>query len=138
MRKSLVASFALAAAVPGGTALAVDIEAPSKKEVGEKATVVASDLKPGRYSLMLVSDRAPTTRSACVARIDGPERTRHHRVVLDGKIPKRLTCWENNSVKLGKVKVRPGRYHLVVAVKAGPAGFKVNRSFVRHRLRITD
>jgi hypothetical protein len=138
MRKSLVVSVVLAAAVPGGTALAADIEGPSKKEVGEKLGVVASDLKPGRYSLILVSDRAPTARSACVRRLDGPERTRHHQVIFDGRIPKTLTCWENNSVKLGKVKVTPGRYHLVVAVLAGPAGFKTDRSFVRQALRITD
>jgi hypothetical protein len=138
MRKSLGVSLVLAAvAVPAGTAVAAEIAAPSKKEVGDQLTVVASELKPGRYSLILVSDKAPTTRSACVARIDGPERTRHHRVVLDGKIPKTLTCWENNSVKLGKIKVTPGRYHLVVAVQAGPAGFKANRSFVRSALRIT-
>lgn len=55
---------------------------------------------------------------------------------LKGTIPKRLSCYENNSVRLGKVKVTPGAYHLLVAVQFGPTGSSDKGSFMRRALTI--
>lgn len=109
---------------------------PTAARVGDTVTVSAHDLKPGRYSLTLVADDRPTKRSACVARLTGRRRATAGSVRLRAEIPRRLTCWENNKVKLGTVKVTPGAYHLVVGVPDGPSGFDVDHSLFRRALRV--
>jgi hypothetical protein len=123
-----------------GTALAeADLDiTPRKAEVGQWVYASASGLKSGRYGLFLVADARPTPHSACLAHLGERERTRKHHVYLGGKIPKRLTCYEGINQKLGTVKTRPGRYHLVVAVPVGPAGFDGAKSFVRKKFKIVD
>jgi hypothetical protein len=109
---------------------------PKKAEVGEWAYASASGLKSGRYALILVANSRPTENSACLAHLGKRHHTDDGHVYLGGKIPKRLTCYEGIDQKLGTVKTRPGKYHLVVAVPAGPAGFKINKSFVRRKFRV--
>jgi hypothetical protein len=66
----------------------------------------------------------------------GPTKTPAASLKLSGHIPKKLTCSENDSVRLGKVAVTPGAYHLVVAVPSGPSGSDVKYSFVRRPLSV--
>jgi hypothetical protein len=119
------------------TALAADLDtAPKKADVGDLVFAHAKHVKKGRYSLFLVYDKSPTTNSACVRRIGERHKSEDGNVSFAGRIPKHLVCWENNSTKLGTIRTKPGRYHLVVAVQQGPAGANSNFSFVRHKLRI--
>jgi hypothetical protein len=139
MGKTLKVFIAVLALMGLGTAtaLAADLDtAPKKADVGDLVFAHAKHVKHGRYSLFLVSDRSPTTNSACVRRIGERHESEEGQVAFRARIPKHLTCWENNSVKLGTIRTKPGRYHLVVAVQAGPAGYDPHFSFVRHKLRI--
>ena len=126
---ALVACSATVAAAPA-------LSAVRSVRVGDTVTLKASGFEPGRYALVLVADDRPTRRSACVARVAGRKQTTGGRVTLRGEIPRRLTCWENNSVKLGRVKTSPGKYHLVVGVPDGPAGFDGDHSFLRRAITI--
>jgi hypothetical protein len=118
------------------TALAAKLSAPSKAKVGDTVTAKASGLKAGRYALTLVADIQPSQGASCVARIGKRQRTSGGRVEISGKIPKRTTCYQGNGSKLGKVKVTPGDYHLVVSVPDGPTGSSGTHSFVRRALKI--
>ena len=109
---------------------------PKKAEVGEWAFASASGLKSGRYGLILVANARPTETGACLAHLGKRRHTDDGHVYLGGKIPKRLTCYEGINQKLGTVKTLPGKYHLVVAVPVGPAGFKTSKSFVRRKFRV--
>jgi hypothetical protein len=124
-----------------GTALAAraDLDiSPKKAEVGDAVFARATHLKKGRYALFIVADRRPTLHSACVRRLTKRHRTDEHSVSFRAHVPKHLTCWENNSVRLGTVRTRPGRYHLIVAVPDGPAGYNVRFSFARHKFRVVS
>jgi hypothetical protein len=137
VRRIAVAILALAlVAVPA--AFGAKLKAPSKAQVGDKVTAKASGLKSGKYTLRIVADDQPQgARSFCAARLAGPKQTtKSGRVKLRGTIPKKLSCYENNSVRLGKVKVTPGSYHLLVAVQFGPTGSEPKHSFVRRALTI--
>lgn len=137
--KFLIALLALSVVGTGTAFAAADLDiSPRKAEVGQWVFASASGLKSGRYGLILVSDSRPTATSACLAHLGERERTRDGHVYLGGKIPKRLTCYEGINQKLGTVRTRPGRYHLVVAVPVGPAGFKANKSFVRRKFRVVE
>ena len=125
-----------ACAVASAAACSVATAATTSARVGTILTVRAHDLEPGRYALTLVSDDRPTRQGSCLARMADPTRTHGGKVTLSGKVPRRLTCYEGNGTKLGRVKVTPGAYHLVVAVPDGPAGFDADHSFVRRALRI--
>jgi hypothetical protein len=127
---TVVALFALS-----GAALAAALGGPKKASVGDSVTGVGTKLKAGRYVLRLAADDTPQ-RTACVARIGKRTKTVKGRVSIAGAVPKRLTCWENDSVKLGTVKVKAGRYHLVLGVPDGPSGFSARKSFARHALKI--
>lgn len=119
------------------TSLAADLDiAPKKADVGDLVAAHATHVKKGKYSLFLVLDKRPTTTGACVRRIGERHKSEDGSVSLGGRIPKHLVCWENNSVKLGTIRTRPGKYHLVVGVQSGPAGYDARFSFVRHKLRI--
>jgi hypothetical protein len=134
--KVLLAVLALIA-LGTGTALAADLDtAPKKADVGDLVFAQAKGVKHGNYALFLVLDRRPTTNGACVRRLGERHESNDGRVGFRARIPKHLVCWENNSVKLGTIRTRPGKYHLVVAVPAGPAGYDPRFSFVRHKLRI--
>jgi hypothetical protein len=134
--KRVLIALLVAVALPVGIASAAKLSGPSKARVGDTVHVTAKGLKAGRYALTLVSDSHPTLRSSCVARLAGPTRTSSGRLALSGVIPGKLTCWENDSVKLGRVKVTPGAYHLIVAVPDGPSGYNVKYSFVRRALTV--
>ena len=135
MRRLLVALLALSLlAVP--VAFAAKLKSPKKAHVGDSVTANASGLKAGRYALTLASDSTPGPRAACVARVAGLKRAVDGKVELTGDIPAHVRCWENNSVKLGRVKVTPGAYHLIVAKPDGPSGFDAQHSFVRRALTI--
>ena len=118
-----------------GAALAASLSGPRKASVGDSVTGVGTKVKPGRYVLRLVLD-STLQRTACVARIGKRTAAAHGRVSITGKVPQRLRCWENDSVKLGTVKVKPGKYHLVLGVPDGPSGFGAKGSFARHALKI--
>jgi hypothetical protein len=119
------------------TAFAADLDtAPKKADVGDLVFAHAKDVKKGRYSFFLVLDRRPTPRGACVRRLGERHKSEDGQVSFAARIPKHLVCWENNSVKLGTIRTRPGKYHLVVAVQSGPAGYDPRFSFLRHKLRI--
>jgi hypothetical protein len=137
MKRALPALLLAAAlALPAGIALAAKLTAPSSARVGQLVSVKATGLNSGRYTLTLVTDNPPGQRAACVARLAGPSRPSSGKLILGGTIPKKLQCWENDSVKLGTSKVTPGAYHLVVAVPDGPSGFSAKHSFVRRALTI--
>ena len=110
--------------------------APPTARIGATVTAKASGLKPGAYALTLVWDKSPGLHGACVARLATARAVAGH-VRLSGRIPRKLTCWENDSVRLGVVGTAPGPYHLIVAVPDGPSGFDVRYSFVRRAIRIT-
>ena len=134
--KVLIAVLALTGLCTA-TALAADLDtAPKKADVGDLVFAHAKGVKKGKYSLFLVLDKRPTANGACVRRIGERHKSEDGNVSFAGRIPKHLVCWENNSVKLGTIRTVPGRYHLVVAVQAGPAGYDARFSFVRHKLRI--
>ncbi len=134
--KFLLALLALTA-LGTGTALAADLDsAPRKADVGDLVFAHAKEVKHGRYGLFLVLDARPTTNGACVRRLGERHESENGNVSFAARVPKHLVCWENNSVKLGTIRTRPGKYHLVVAVPAGPAGYDVRFSFVRHKLTI--
>src|SRR4051812_17641814 len=119
------------------TALAADLDtAPKKADVGDLVFAHAKGVKKGRYSLFLVLDRRPTPRGACVRRLGERHKSEDGQVSFAARIPKHLRCYENNSVKLGTIRTKPGKYHLVVAVQSGPAGYDPRFSFLRHKLRI--
>jgi hypothetical protein len=127
---TLVAVLALA-----GVALAASLTGPKKASIGDSVTGVGTKLHAGRYVLRLAADDTPQ-RTACVARIGKRKAAVKGRVSITGTVPKQLRCWENDSVKLGTVKVTPGKYHLVLGVPDGPSGFGAKGSFARHALKI--
>jgi hypothetical protein len=134
--KVLIAVLALSGLF-AATALAADLDiAPKKADVGDLVFAHAKHLKKGKYSLFLVYDKRPTTNGACVRRIGERHKSEDGSVSFSGRIPKHIVCWENNSTKLGTIRTPAGRYHLVVAVQSGPAGYDTRFSFVRHKLRI--
>ena len=112
------------------------LSAPSRAHVRQVVKATASNLKPGRYALTLASDET-LMHMACVARVGRKHLAVDGVVRLQGRIPRRLTCYENDSVKLGTVHVTPGHYHLIVAVPDGPSGFNAQNSFARKAIRIT-
>lgn len=129
---ALIAAFAGVAEAAGPK-----LSAPRTARVGDAITATATGLKSGRrYALTLVSDSHPGPRASCVARVGKTAPAPAGKVTISGTIPARLTCWENDSVRLGRVKVTPGAYHLVVAVPDGPSGFNVKYSFVRRALTV--
>jgi hypothetical protein len=134
--KVLIAVLALSG-LCAATALAADLDiAPKKADVGDLVVAHAKHVKKGKYSLFLVYDRRPTTNGACLRRIGERHKSEDGSVSFSGRIPKHIVCWENNSTKLGTIRTPAGRYHLVVAVQSGPAGYDTRFSFVRHKLRI--
>jgi len=134
MKRALALTLLLAL-VPAAAALAAKLSAPSSARVGDEVTGKASGLKPGRYVLRLSLDDTAGPRLACVARIGDLRTARHGKVRISGHIPRKLTCYENNSVREGRIKTAPGKYHLIVGVPQGHSGFG-NGSFVRRALTI--
>ena len=134
MRRLILLTLVFAM-VLSGVALAAALSGPKKASVGDSVTGVGTKLKTGRYVLRIVLD-STLKRTACVARIGKRTAAVKGRVSIKGVVPKRLTCWENDNVKLGTVKVKPGKYHLVLGVPDGPSGFSVKASFARHALKI--
>jgi hypothetical protein len=128
---AVLACCGVAAAASGPT-----LSAPSTARVGQKVTGKGSRLKPSRYALVLSLDNTAGPRTACVARVGKQQDTANGRVKITGQIPSHVRCWENNSVKLGRIAVKPGKYHLILGHPSGPAGFGAG-SFVRHKLTIT-
>ena len=134
--KVLIAVLALTG-LTAATALAADLDSsPRKADVGDVVFAHAKGVKHGNYGLFLVLDARPTANGACVRRLGERHESNDGSVSFAARVPKHLVCWENNSVKLGTIRTRPGKYHLVVAVPAGPAGYDARFSFVRHKLKI--
>ena len=134
--KVLIAVLALSGLF-AATALAADLDiAPKKADVGDLVFAHAKHVKKGKYSLFLVYDKRPTTNGACVRRIGERHKSEDGSVSFSGRIPKHIVCWENNSTKLGTIRTPAGKYHLVVAVQSGPAGYDARFSFVRHKFRV--
>lgn len=111
------------------------LSTPSTARVGDTVTGKGSGLKASSYVLRLSLDDTAGPRTACVARIGAQKNSANGRVTITGRIPSRLTCWENNSVRLGKVAVKPGKYHLILGRPEGPTGFG-NASFLRRKLTV--
>jgi hypothetical protein len=126
----------LAAALAAGGALAAKLSSPRSARVGDTVSVTATGLKAGKYALTLASDDRPGRNAACVARLGARKRATGGKVTFAREIPAKLTCWENDSVRLGRVKVTPGAYHLIVSVPDGPSGSSAKHSFVRRALTI--
>jgi hypothetical protein len=114
---------------------AAKLSAPSSARVGDSVAAHGSGLKQARYALVLSLDDTAGPRVACVARIGKQKTSVNGRVTIRGKVPAHLRCWENNSVKLGRIAVKPGKYHLILGHPDGPAGFGKG-SFLRHKLTI--
>jgi hypothetical protein len=139
MTKTLKVFIAVVALMGLGTAtaLAADLDTtPKKADVGDAVFAHAKGVKKGHYSLFLVLDRRPTANGACLRRLGERHKSEDGSVSFAARIPKHLRCYENNSVKLGTIRTKPGKYHLVVAVQSGPAGYDPHFSFVSHKLRI--
>lgn len=136
IRRVLLVLAAVAMTLVPAAALAAKLSGPSSARVGDSVTVSASGLKAGRYALTLASDSRPGRTADCVARLGSRKRARDGKVTLTRVIPAKLTCWENDSVRLGRVNVTPGAYHLIVSVPDGPSGSSVKHSFVRRALKI--
>jgi hypothetical protein len=138
VKVALVAAL-IASLMAAGAALAAGpkITAPRKAHAGAHLTARATGLSSGRYALTISADQVPGERTACVARIGKLHRASHGSVLLGGRIPHHLTCWENDNVRLGTVKLTRGAYHLIVAVPDGPSGFSVRFSFARRAIKIT-
>ena len=134
MKRLLTLLFAIALVVPAA-ALAAKLSAPSSASVGDEVTGNASGLKPGRYVLRLSLDDTAGPRLACVARIGNLQDTKGGKVSISGHIPRKLTCYENDTVREGRIKTAPGKYHLVLGVPRGHSGFGAG-SFVRRALTI--
>jgi hypothetical protein len=136
--RTFVTLIALLAAFAGvAEAAGPKLTAPRTARVGDSVTARATHLKTGgRYALTLVADDRPARNASCVRKIAKPAAAPAGKVTLTGTIPRKLTCWQNNRVRLGRVTVADGAYHLIVAVPDGPAGFSVKYSFVRSALKI--
>jgi uncharacterized protein (DUF2141 family) len=111
------------------------LSTPATAQVGDSVTARGSGLRKARYALTLSLDDTAGPRTACVARIGAQKNSVGGRVTISGRIPSHLRCWENNSVRLGRVAVKPGKYHLILAHPDGPSGFGKG-SFVRRKLTI--
>jgi hypothetical protein len=134
-----VGCLLLFVALACGTAFAkARFSSPSSAAVGDQVTAKASGLKPGRYALTLAAAEQPVRGAFCVKRLTRRHAASGGKLSLTGTIPKRVTCYQGNGAKLGSVKVRPGKYYLIVSVPNGPTGSSGKFSFVRHTLRITD
>jgi hypothetical protein len=121
-------------AVAAGTA---KLSAPSKAHVGDSITAKGSGLKNGgSYALRLVDDAQPTQGASCLARIGKRQVASGGKVKISGTIPKKVTCYQGNGTKLGKIPVTPGKYHLLLSVPNGPTGSSAKYSFVRKALTI--
>ena len=125
-----VAALALCAAV---AVAKPTMTAPAHTHVGDDVHVSAHGLQRGRYGLVLSADRVSGRDVACVAHLARAS-SAATAVSLEGRIPPKLTCWTNNSVKGGRIETKPGPYHLIVGIPNGPAGF--SGSFVRAPVRI--
>jgi hypothetical protein len=137
MRRLPLLTVFLFLACCGGLALAAaTLSTPSKARVGDSVTARGSGLKQARYALTLSLDNTAGERTACVARVGKQKDSVNGRVTIKGKIPAHLRCWENDSVRLGRIAVKPGKYHLILAHPDGPSGFGKG-SFLRRRLTIT-
>src|SRR3954464_13856944 len=135
MKRVLVPVALVLLVTAPAAALAAKLTAPSSARVGNEVTGKASGLKPGRYVLRLSLDKTSGPRLACVARIGELQDAKAGEVRISGHIPRKLTCYENNSVREGRIKTAPGKYHLVLGVPQGHSGFGAG-SFVRRALTI--
>ena len=117
---------------------AVTIHAPKSARIGGAAIhVSARGLRRATgYSLTLAADPSPTRLTVCVARL-ATHKKRATTVSFTVSIPRRLHCYENDSVSLGSTPTKPGTYHLVVAVPDGPSGFAGTGSFSRVAIKLT-
>lgn len=133
MRRLIAIPVALVLALPALALAKASMEAPSSAHVGEAVRASAHGLNRGLYALTLSADKVSGRDTACVARIA----TAKHpgtAVTLSGRISAKLTCWTNNKVRGGRIATVPGRYHLVVAIPVGPAGFR--GTFLRSAIKI--
>jgi hypothetical protein len=136
MRRVPVLAVVMLLACGAASALAAaKLSTPSSARVGDKITAHASGLEASSYVLRLVLDNPAGQHTACVARIGKRKGSVKGKVTIAGRIPAQLQCWENDSVKLGKIAVKPGKYHLVLGHPMGPSGFGKG-SFLRRRLTI--
>jgi hypothetical protein len=134
MRRLLAIPAVLLLALPALALAKASIEAPSSAHVGDSVRASAEGLsKEGRYALTLAADHVSGRDNACVARLATASKA-STAVSLAGQIPAKLTCWTNNSVRLGRIDTDPGPYHLIVAIPEGPAGFR--GTFVRTPIKI--
>ena len=135
--KVLIALLVVTALGSATALAAADLDvAPRKGDVGDKVFAAARGVKHGKYALVLVADARPTTNSACVRQIGERHWSNDGNVGFAGRIPKHLVCYQNGTVKLGTIRTTPGKYHLVVAVPAGPGAYDVRFSFVRHKFTV--
>jgi hypothetical protein len=135
MRRVAVLALSLLL-VGGGVAFAAaKLSTPSSARVGDSVTARGSGLEQARYALTLSLDNTAGPRIACVARVGKRKDSVGGRVTIKGQIPAHLRCYENNSVRLGRVAVKPGKYHLILAHPDGPSGFGKG-SFLRRKLTI--
>jgi hypothetical protein len=137
MRRRVLTTVLAVSLVAAPAALAAKLSSPKSAHVGDSVTVKASGLDGGRYALTLVADDRPTPRAFCVARLGKRHKASSSgRVSISGRIPAKLTCYEGNGSKLGRVETSPGAYHLIVSVPRGPTGSSGNHSFVRRAFKI--
>src|SRR4051794_33277887 len=105
------------------------VAAPTTARIGHQVRVVAENLSPARYSLTIVFDRQVARSTRCLADVGHAHRARDGRVVLTGRIPRRLTCVTGASIIGGTVATAPGAYHFVVGEKLAPGGWEADAGF---------
>jgi hypothetical protein len=133
-----VAAAAVLLTPAAGAAAAATIASPRQARVGERVTVHASGLIPGRYRLLLgvtVSHPPGGEALSCSATIGGRVSSTGT-ATFSGPIPRRLVCRFGAGTATGTVAVGPGRYRFLVASPVGPGAFSGSRSFVKRGVRI--
>jgi hypothetical protein len=111
------------------------VQAPASAAVGSTVEVIASHLRLGPYSALLVAPHARRGAAYCAATI-ASERAAGTGLTTSARIPRRLQCVAPSGAPAGGEAVGPGTYALVVGVRSH-GGFSGRYSLVRRLLRIT-
>ena len=121
-------------------AWAASFSGPAIVRQGGEVVVHAHGLAFGRYGLFLTRTafRAPSGGQSleCIGQV-GPLRS----IVggsasLRGHLPGVLECRFGTGEVSRRVRVGPGRYHLLLAVPEAPGAFDPGKSFVRRAVRV--
>ena len=139
MPRIAVAALALMALAVGAADVSAAKERPFKASVGERVKVTVTKFKPGTYALTLVAKDRPARNASCLERIgrrmpvgDSGSTT------FEGRIPKRLRCYQGANKWLGRIKTTPGAYRFVIGRRVDKAAWDPKKSFLRRAVKIIE